>query len=80
MSIKAWTVFGDDMNQIEDRVQDYIDRGGKIISVGIGYGPPPSKVAGRPHAPEGAWHGLVVLDTVTLRDSVALGEKQETGE
>lgn len=69
MSVKAWVVFGDDMNQIEDRVQDLIDRGGQIISVGIGYGPPPSKVAGRSYAPEASWHGLVVLDTKELRDS-----------
>lgn len=67
--IKVWTYFGDDTNMLERQVQDLIDRGGRVISLAIGYGPPPAKVAGIPTAPDNSWHAMVVLDTAELRDA-----------
>ena len=59
--IKVWTYFGDSTDMLEDQVQNLIDRGGKVISLAIGYGPTPAKVAGL--SPGGdAWHALVVVD------------------
>lgn len=62
-AIKVWTYFGDDTNMLEHLVQDLVDRGGKVLSLAIAYGPPPpAKVSGQPGAPEGAWHAMVVVD------------------
>jgi hypothetical protein len=44
-----------------NQVQNLIDRGGKVISLAIGYGPSPAKVAGLSHSGD-AWHALVVVD------------------
>ena len=69
MSIKAWVYFGVDANMLEHTVQDLIDRGGRIISASIAYGPSPAKVARMVHADtEDSWHVLVVVDTEELRD------------
>ena len=59
--VKVWTYFGSDTNMLERRVQDLIDRGGRIISLAIGYGPSPAKAAGLPHG-EDSWHAMIVLD------------------
>lgn len=69
MSVKAWLIFGSHAGKIEEQVQDYIDRGGQIISVSIAYGPSPAKVEGSAYADDESWHALVVLDTATLRDA-----------
>jgi hypothetical protein len=69
MNVKAWLIFGSHAGRIEEQVQDYIDRGGQIISVSIAYGPPPAKVEGSAYAPGKSWHALVVLDTEGLRDA-----------
>lgn len=66
-SIKVWTYFGDSANMLEDLVQDLINRGGKVISLAIGYGPSPAKVAGLPHGSD-TWHAMVVLDTSELSE------------
>lgn len=58
---KVWTYFGDSTNMLEHLVQDLIDRGGRVISLAIGYGPSPAKVAGLDHGGD-AWHALVVVD------------------
>jgi hypothetical protein len=61
-NIKVWTYFGDSTSDLEDRVQDLIDRGGDVLSLAIGYGPPPAKVAGLHYAPDASWHAMVVVD------------------
>jgi hypothetical protein len=61
-NVKVVSYFGDSTNMIEHLVQDLIDRGGLVVSLAIGYGPPPSKVAGQSYAPDNSWHGLVVAD------------------
>jgi hypothetical protein len=61
--IKVWTYYSDSTHGLEDRVQNLIDRGGKIISLAIGYGPPPARIAAQPYASENAWHAMVVVDT-----------------
>jgi hypothetical protein len=67
--IKAWVYFGSDPINLEHTVQDLIDRGGKIISASIAYGPSPAKIAGNlgPVAPD-SWTLMVVLDTKELTE------------
>lgn len=68
-TIKAWVYFGSDAMNLEHTVQDLVDRGGRIISASIAYGPSPAKVAGRMYADAAdTWTLLVVLDTKELRD------------
>ena len=59
--VKVWAYYGDSTAMLEDQVQNLIDRGGRVISLAIGYGPTPAKVAGLAHG-EDAWHALVVVD------------------
>jgi hypothetical protein len=67
--MKVWTYFGDSTNTIESEMQGLVDRGGRIVSLSIAYGPPPAKVAGLPTAPDNSWHAMVVVDTAELRDA-----------
>ena len=59
--MKVWTYFGSNTNMLEDQIRDLIDRGGRVISLAIGYGPTPAKVAGLGRG-EDSWHAMVVLD------------------
>lgn len=59
--VKVWTYFGDSADMLEGTVQDLIDRGGKVLSLAIGYGPSPAKAAGLPHGGD-TWHAMVVVD------------------
>lgn len=62
MTRAVYTYFGDTTNMIEDQVRDLLERGAVVVSLAIGYGPPPARVAGRSYAPEMSWHGMVVVE------------------
>jgi hypothetical protein len=66
-NVKVWTYFGDSTATLERQVQDLIDRGGRVLSLAIGYGPTPAKAAPLPHRDAGdAWHAMVVVDTSAI--------------
>jgi hypothetical protein len=51
--IKAWTYYGETVRALEALIQNLIDRGGIVQSVGIGYGPA---------LRENSWQALVIVD------------------
>lgn len=68
--VKVFTYFSDSTSGLEDRVQDLIDRGGRVISLAIGYGPSPARVQGSAYADEASWHAMVVLDVSGIDPSL----------
>lgn len=73
-AVKTWLYYGHSVTDLEDQVNDLVDRGAVIVSVSIAYGPPPSRTGTAlipgpafPDAPEASWHALIVADTTTLR-------------
>jgi hypothetical protein len=62
MTRQITTYFAESTNSLEDRVRDLMERGGVVVALSIGYGPPPARVIGQAHAPEAAWHAMVVYD------------------
>lgn len=62
---KVWTYFGDSPAMLEDMVQGLIDRGGKVLSLAISYGPSPAKAAGAPHGSD-TWTAMVIVDTTNI--------------
>jgi len=60
--LEVWTYYAADANALERQVQELIDRGGNVLSLAIGYGPSPAKVAGQPFSGD-TWHAMMVVDT-----------------